>query len=75
MWKLKFRAETPQHEKTATTTKVFLCLFERIRKKLICLLSLNKYIFKSLSVLNVPPFVTLEVYFDCALQNDVFLID
>lgn len=23
-------------------------------------------------MLNVPPFVTLLVYFDCALQNDVF---
>lgn len=44
MWKLKFRAETPQHEKTATTTKVFLCLFERIRKKLIQLSAFTKQI-------------------------------
>lgn len=55
----------------------FFCAYLRELEKnwFNCLLSLNKYIFKSLSVLNVPPFVTLLVYFDCALQNDVFLID
>lgn len=35
MWKLKFRAETPQHEKTATTTKFFCAYLRELEKKLI----------------------------------------
>lgn len=51
MWKLKFWAETPQHEKQQQLQKFFCAYLRELEKNWFnCLLSLNKYIFKSLCV-------------------------